>query len=289
MARHHRTKCVLEVNIKSYGNKNASVISSAQWKRIRENQRKRVTRLRLDKDFTRKVRFEGICGRRNCLNKDSCGYHNIWLQEIIYLFFLNEIKSGSGSPHVLCQEVQCVMLLGMGTAVGRVYSYKHVGHGPLVLGHHSDHWNVHVQAPWVYMKETHTTCCPPELTSKRVRVFAGVCSFSGRWPGITWLCTQFYLMLFFPFGILSLPCACTHAQSLQLYPTLCDSMDCSPPGSSVHGILQARILEWIAMLSPRRSSWPRDWTHVSWTAGRFFTHWATLETHRSLPYTMATA
>ena len=40
---------------------------------------------------------------------------------------------------------------------------------------------------------------------------------------------------------------------------LCDPMDCSPPGSSVHGILQARILEWVTMPSSRGSSWPRDW------------------------------
>ena len=45
--------------------------------------------------------------------------------------------------------------------------------------------------------------------------------------------------------------------------TLCDPMDCSPPGSSVHGILQARRLDWVAMPSPRRSSWPRDQTHIS--------------------------
>ena len=43
-------------------------------------------------------------------------------------------------------------------------------------------------------------------------------------------------------------------------------MDCSPPGSSVHGILQARIPEWVAMLSSRRSSWPRDWTCVSYVS-----------------------
>ena len=42
-----------------------------------------------------------------------------------------------------------------------------------------------------------------------------------------------------------------HAKSLQLCLTLCDPMDCSPPGSSVHGILQARILEWVAMPSSR--------------------------------------
>ena len=44
---------------------------------------------------------------------------------------------------------------------------------------------------------------------------------------------------------------------------LCDPMDCSPPGSSVHGIFQARMVEWVAMPSSRGSSWPRGWTHIS--------------------------
>ena len=57
--------------------------------------------------------------------------------------------------------------------------------------------------------------------------------------------------------------------------TLCSPMACSPPGSSVHGILQARILEWAAILSSRGSSQPRDRTQVSHIAGRFFTFWAT--------------
>ena len=48
-------------------------------------------------------------------------------------------------------------------------------------------------------------------------------------------------------------------------------MDCNLPDPSVHGILQARILEWVAMLSSRGSSQPRDQTHGSCTAGRFFT------------------
>ena len=65
----------------------------------------------------------------------------------------------------------------------------------------------------------------------------------------------------------------------QLCPTLCDPMNCSPPGSSVHGILQARILEWVAMPSSRGSSQPRDQTQVSCTGGRFFTIWATREAH----------
>ena len=46
----------------------------------------------------------------------------------------------------------------------------------------------------------------------------------------------------------------------QSYLTLCDHVDCSPPGSSVHGILQARMLEWVAISSSRGSSWPRDQT-----------------------------
>ena len=66
-------------------------------------------------------------------------------------------------------------------------------------------------------------------------------------------------------------CAC--AQSLQSCLTLCNPMDCSQPGSSVHGILQARILERVAIPFSRGSSWPRGWTCVSCIsciAGRFF-------------------
>ena len=60
------------------------------------------------------------------------------------------------------------------------------------------------------------------------------------------------------------------ARSLQSCPTLCNPMDCSLPGSSVHGILQVRILEWIVMSSSRGSSRPRDWTRVPCLAGEFF-------------------
>ena len=58
-------------------------------------------------------------------------------------------------------------------------------------------------------------------------------------------------------------------------------MDYSLQGSSVHGILQARILEWVAIPFSRGSSWPRNWTQVSCVAGRFFTDWATLEGSKS--------
>ena len=65
---------------------------------------------------------------------------------------------------------------------------------------------------------------------------------------------------------------------LQSCQTLFNPMDCSPPSSSVHWILQARILEWVAISFSRESSWPRDWTQVSCIAGRRrFTFWATRE------------
>ena len=56
----------------------------------------------------------------------------------------------------------------------------------------------------------------------------------------------------------------------QLCPTLCDPIDYSPPGSSIHGILQARILEWVAIPFSRGSFQRRDGTQVSCIAGRFF-------------------
>ena len=67
---------------------------------------------------------------------------------------------------------------------------------------------------------------------------------------------------------------CVQAQSLQLCPTLCDAMDHSLPGSSVHGTFQARILKWVAMRSSRGSSPSREQTCISSTsciAGEFFT------------------
>ena len=59
--------------------------------------------------------------------------------------------------------------------------------------------------------------------------------------------------------------------------TLCNPMNCSPLGSSVHGIFQARILEWVAIPFSRGSSQPRDQTLVSYMAGEFFTIWAIRE------------
>ena len=63
----------------------------------------------------------------------------------------------------------------------------------------------------------------------------------------------------------------------QLCLTLCDPMDYSPSGSSVHKIFQTRILEGAAISFSRGCSWPRDWTRISCSAVRFFTIWATSE------------
>ena len=75
--------------------------------------------------------------------------------------------------------------------------------------------------------------------------------------------------------------SCVHAKSLQSCPTLCNPMDCSLPGSSVHGIFQAIVLEWIVISFSRGSSHPRDWTCISYfscIASGFFTTNTTWET-----------
>ena len=70
-------------------------------------------------------------------------------------------------------------------------------------------------------------------------------------------------------------CVCMLVAQWRL--TLCDRMDSNLPGSSVYGILQARILEWVAVPFSRGYSQARDQTQVSHTAGGFFTSWATRE------------
>ena len=70
---------------------------------------------------------------------------------------------------------------------------------------------------------------------------------------------------------------CTYACVLSRVQLFCDPMDCGPPGSSVYGILQARILEWVVIPFSRGSSQPKDWTLVSCIAGRFYIIWTTTE------------
>ena len=69
----------------------------------------------------------------------------------------------------------------------------------------------------------------------------------------------------------------THLMCAQLCPTLCDPMNDSLPGSTLHGILQVRILEWVAIFYSKRSSQPRNWTHVSCIGRQILYHWATWE------------
>ena len=69
----------------------------------------------------------------------------------------------------------------------------------------------------------------------------------------------------------------SESEVAQSCPTLCDPVDCSPPGSSIHRILQARILEWVAISFSRGSSQSRDWTQVSHIASIHFNLWATIE------------
>ena len=72
-----------------------------------------------------------------------------------------------------------------------------------------------------------------------------------------------------------------HAKSLQSCPTLCDPMDYSQTCASIHGIFQARVMEWVVISFTRGSSRPRDWTQVSHIVGRCFTVWATREVLRA--------
>ena len=86
------------------------------------------------------------------------------------------------------------------------------------------------------------------------------------WPSHEWATQEPQIKEYAPkiLNCLSLP---LKYKSLELYPTLGDPMDCSPPGFFVHGILQARTLEWLAMPSSRGSSWLRDQTAVSYVSG----------------------
>ena len=82
--------------------------------------------------------------------------------------------------------------------------------------------------------------------------------------------------------LVSVPPECCCWLVAQSCLTLCDPVNCSLPGSSVHGISQARIMEWVAISFSRGSSGPRDWTHISWIGRRILYHWATREAlHRN--------
>ena len=104
---------------------------------------------------------------------------------------------------------------------------------------------------------------------------------------LQWLCILSHILLWCQFQLIfptRCPIECLYhpvkeseSEVAQLCLTLCDPMDCSLPGSSVHGIFQATVLEWIAISFSRGSSQPRNRTRVSHIVDRRFTIWATRE------------
>ena len=118
--------------------------------------------------------------------------------------------------------------------------------------------------------------CFPKLSSV---------SFPGRWGWTAgYLLSKLWCGHCIRTGTMG--CAHRHCCSVaQLCPTLWVPMDCSPPGSSIHGISQIRILEWVAVSFSRGSSWPRDGTCVCCISKQICYPWATREAR---PQTFAT-
>ena len=116
-------------------------------------------------------------------------------------------------------------------------------------------------------------------------IFEHLMAFT-RIKGTIWYTSLFqcqwgkYLLIYHSFigqSVKNLPAMQKWSEVAQPCPTLCDPMDCSLPGSSVHEIFQARVLEWGAISFSRGSSRPRDRTWVSCIVGGCFTVWATRE------------
>ena len=103
-----------------------------------------------------------------------------------------------------------------------------------------------------------------------------------NWAYSTWLVLWCQTILDQQNGLDS-SCLCVHMLS---HVWLWDPMDCSLPGSSVHGISQARILQCVAISFSRESPWPKDWIQVSCIAGRFFNCCTTWEALLSLVHSL---
>ena len=119
------------------------------------------------------------------------------------------------------------------------------------------------------------------------KIYRVLCLFSSvlglGWPSIWASAMEFTLQTPHPnpLPLLQIAESVCETEFSHCLGTLC-VMDYSSPGSSVHGILQARILKWVAVPFSRGSFQPRNQTQVSCTAGRFFTDWTTREAHESL-------
>ena len=131
-----------------------------------------------------------------------------------------------------------------------------------------------------------TNCSPPGFSvhgilEARILQWIAILFSRGSNHGLLHCRQILYLWATGKSKILLVVTSIVRAQSLQTSPTLCNRMDWSLPGSSVHGIFQATVLEWVAIFFSRGASQPRDQTRVSRTAGRRFTLWATREAHPS--------
>ena len=129
--------------------------------------------------------------------------------------------------------------------------------------------------PWIRKMSWRRKCQPTPVFLPRkshgLRSLVGYSAWVAKsW---TWLSTTFFF------------CLLPWSEVAQSRPTLCDPMDCGLPGSSVHGIFQARMLEWVAIYFSRGASWPRDQTWVSRMVDRCFTVWATREASFTLDKT----
>ena len=119
-----------------------------------------------------------------------------------------------------------------------------------------------------------------------IKIFTYGTSFINSFLWVIYWCLFFLIHwkrkenLFIWFSFIELS-SVGHIKSLSHVRLFWDAMDCSPPGSSVHGIVQARILEWVAIPFFGESSQSKDWTWVSHIAGRSFTVWTTREAHHS--------
>ena len=112
------------------------------------------------------------------------------------------------------------------------------------------------------------------LVTVKVRWKAGM----KKWVGTGVSCTQMTSLQPAMTSSSSASCTSSFPKSEVLVTQSCLTL--SPPGSSVHGVFQARVLEWVAVPFSRGSSRPRDWTWVSCIAGKFFTIWAIRETDK---------
>ena len=145
-----------------------------------------------------------------------------------------------------------------------ILNYKH---GAYLLWKKSKRYRSIESKIWKLLKPFPCSCSL--WNNQGEQVLLGSFLFSDK----PWLCTSMFCV-----GLPICPQRLAYEWVLvtQSCLSLCDPMDYSQPGSSVHRIFQARTLEWVAIPFSRGSSRPRDWTLVSCIAGRFFTLWATI-------------